>query len=223
MYKRVVGLVLALAIAPLAIAAEPWIEGRHYYRLVPVRPISTPPGTVEVIEVFSYACPACDAFRPMLEALRTKLPAKVRYVYVAASFLAAEDWPMFQRAFYTAQRLQIAERSHAAMFAAIWQSGELAVVDPRSHRLRSPAPTIEDAAAFYERAAGVKASRFLEVAQSFSVDRDMRSADELVKSCKVLGTPTLIINGKYRVDVESAGDYARLIELARWLIDREAG
>lgn len=223
MWMRVVALVVAIVVGPAAIAADPWTEGRHYYRLEPVRPTSTPPGTVEVVEVFSYACPACDAFRPLLDGLRATLPPKVRVVYLPASFNPGEDWPMFQRAYYAAQHLGVADRTHTAMFAAIWQSGELAVVDPRSRRLKSPLPSIEDAAAFYERAAGLKAAQFLGMAQSFSVDRDMRSADEYVRSCKVDSTPTLVINGKYRLNVESAGSYPRMIEIARWLIARETG
>jgi thiol:disulfide interchange protein DsbA len=212
---------LAVLVAPLAHAADNWVEGRHYFRLEPVRQISTPPGTVEVIEVFSYACPACDAFRPLLDGLRASLPPQVRVVYVPASFNAAEDWPTFQRGYFAAQRLGIAEKTHTAMFAAIWKSGELAVVDEQSHRVKSPAPTIEDIAAFYARTAGVKATQFVEVAKSFAVDRDMRGADDLVKSCRVDSTPTLLINGKYRADASSAGGFQQLVELARWLIARE--
>lgn len=223
MFKRVVALLLTLAVAPLAIAADPWIEGRHFYRLEPVRPISTPAGTIEVVEVFSYACPACDAFRPLFDGLRATLPPKVKVVYMPASFNAAEDWPMFQRAYFAAKRLGIDEKTHTAMFAAIWQSGELAVVDPRTRRLRSPAPALEDAAAFYEKNAGVKPAQFLGMAHSFSVDLDVRSADEYIRSSKVDSTPQLIINGKYRISGEAAGSFPRMIEVARWLIAREGG
>ena len=96
MLMRAAGLMLALSVAvtPLAHAADAWTEGRHYYRLQPARPTSTPAGTVELIEVFSYACPACNVFRPMLEGLKSSLPGKVRFVYVPASFNPAEETSM---------------------------------------------------------------------------------------------------------------------------------
>jgi len=61
---------------------------------------STPPGTVEVIEVFSYACPACNSFRPLLDGLKASLP-KVKLAYVAASFRPDEDWLVFQARLFT--------------------------------------------------------------------------------------------------------------------------
>ena len=38
-----------------------WIEGKHYFRIDPPQPTSHP-GKIEVTEVFSYGCPACNAF-----------------------------------------------------------------------------------------------------------------------------------------------------------------
>jgi thiol:disulfide interchange protein DsbA len=43
-----------------------------------------------------------------------------------------------------------------------------------------------------------------------------------VKAYEVGETPTLVVDGKYRFTFTSAGGYAQGIELAKWLVAREA-
>jgi hypothetical protein len=145
--------------------AHTWTEGVNYFLINPVRPTSLPPGKVEVTEVFSYACPACNIFVPTMHKLKASLPPNAVLDYLPASFNPSEDWPMFQLAYLTAQTLGVADQTHDAMFNAVWQSGELAVIDPATRGLKSPLPTIEDAAKFYKAKAGVPVDKFLETAK----------------------------------------------------------
>ncbi len=61
--------------------------------------------------------------------------------------------------------LGIEEKTHDAMFDAVWNTGELAVSDPITHQLKKPLPSIEDIARFYARTAGVKPETFLATAK----------------------------------------------------------
>ncbi len=212
----------ALMNASAAPAATAWTEGTNYYLIEPPRPTAVPPGKVEVTEVFSYACPACNAFVPTMHKLKQSLPSNAVLDYVPAAFNTAEDWPMFQLAFCTAQTLGIAEQTQDAMFDAVWGSGELAISDPATGRLKEHMPTIEDAARFYERRAGVPAAKFLSTAKSFAVDLKVRTDEDLVKAYGVDRTPTIVVNGKYRVHVQSAGGPDQLIELVKWLVAKES-
>jgi protein dithiol oxidoreductase (disulfide-forming) len=83
-------------------------------------------------------------------------------------------------------------------------------------------PTIEDAAGFYERRAGVPAAKFLSTAKSFAVDLKVRGDEALVASYRVDRTPTIVVNGKYRLYVQSAGGIDELIELVKWLVAKES-
>lgn len=213
---------LALVAVTSAGYCDDWSAPRNYQVLVPPQPTAVAPGKIEVTEVFSYACPACDHFYPIADKLRSSLPPNAEMDFVPASFNAAEDWPVFQRAYLTAQIMGIDKRTHDAMFDAIWKSGELAVVDEQTNRVRSPAPTIEDVAKFYERTAGVKAETFVATAKSFAVDVKIRQAEQLIKAYGVTGTPTIIVNGKYRLDVASAGGYQQVIDLVKWLVTKES-
>jgi thiol:disulfide interchange protein DsbA len=203
-------------------AAQTWIQGRHYLLLSPAQPTSVPAGRVEVMEVFSYACPACNGFQPVIDRLRHSLPPEAQMVFLPAAFNTAEDWPMFQRAYFTAQSLGIAERTHQEMFDAVWKTGELAVSDPATHRLKDPQPSIEDAARCYQRMTGVKPDVFLSAARSFAVDAKIRAADAQIAAMQVPGTPCIVVNGKYRVNLDSLSSIDDLVDLVRYLVAKES-
>lgn len=213
---------MLFATMPAAQAAD-WEQGIHYYLIVPPQPTQVPAGKIEVTEVFSYACPACNSFYATIDKLKSSLPANAELDFVPASFNQAEDWPMFQRAYLAAQILGIDKRTHDAMFDAIWKTGELAILDPRTNRLKVPSPDIQDAAAWYAKTAGVKPEAFVAAANSFGVDSRIRQSDQLIKDCRVESTPTIIVNGKYRLTPQSAGGPEQVIELVNWLVAKESG
>jgi thiol:disulfide interchange protein DsbA len=173
-----------------------------------------------VTEAFSFGCSACNSFYPVMERLKASLPTNAEVVYLHASFRSDEQWPIFQRAFYTAQVLKLAEQTHKAMFDAIWKGGELALRDPKTSKPRKP--TIDDAARFYNRVAGVDVQKFLAVAKGFTVEGKVRRADKLMRDYGVDSTPTIIVNGRYRLTAQSAGGEQELIQLVNWLVAKES-
>ncbi len=211
-----------------AVAAAPfvdngkWVEGKNYFLIDPAQPTSHP-GKIEVTEVFSYGCPACNGFHSTAEQIAKSLPPNAVMNYLAASFRPDENWPMYQRAFYAAQALDLVGKTHDAMFDAVWKSGELSTYNLKASGLKqhSAWPTIEDAAKFYAKY-GVDPQEFVGVANSFTVNTKMKRADDLMKAYGVDSTPTMIVNGKYRFTASSAGGYAQSIELTQWLVAKEA-
>ncbi|TLZ10093.1 MAG: thiol:disulfide interchange protein DsbA/DsbL [Gammaproteobacteria bacterium] len=224
MERFVAALLAVAAFAPVSDArtAQTWIEGRNYVLLTPTQATSVPAGSIEVMEVFSYGCIACNSFQPVMERLRRNLPPNAQIVLLPASFNTGEDWPMFQRAYFAAWILGVADRTHRAMFDAIWKTGELAVSDPVTHRLKTPQPSLEDAARCYARIAGINPGAFLATARSFAVDMKIRAADAQVAAMQVPGTPCIVVNGKYRVNMDSLGNNDELIELVRFLVTKES-
>jgi thiol:disulfide interchange protein DsbA len=200
--------------------APNWVQGRNYFLVAQPQPTNLPRGKVLVTEVFSYACPACNQFRPYMQKLVKSLPGNAVVDYVPASFNPSEDWPMFQKAYVTAQTLGIADRTHEAMYDAVWTTGELATMD--GNTLKSRMPTIEDAARFYQKQTGVPAAKFLETAKSFGVDTQVRHDEDLMKAYGIDRTPTVVVNGKYRVTVQEAGGAEQLVALVGFLVGKES-
>jgi thiol:disulfide interchange protein DsbA len=215
-------LLLALWFTGAAHAADTWTQGKNYFLIDPPRAQAVAPGKVEVTEVFSYACPACNLFQPFMHQLQKSLPANAVLDYLPAAFNPSEDWPMFQLAFFTAQTLGIAAQTQDAMFDAVWKTGELAVMDAAPERIKSRLPTIEDAARFYNRSTGVTVEKFLSTAKSFAVDVKVRSAEDAIQAYGVDRTPTIVVGGKYRLHVQSAGGNDEVIELVKWLVAKES-
>jgi thiol:disulfide interchange protein DsbA len=213
--------VLALALSLPARGAQVWTEGVNYFLIQPARATALPPGKIEVTEVFSYACPACNIFQPTMHKLKQVMPANVVVDYLPAAFNTAEDWPMFQLAYVTAQILGVDQQTHDAMFDAVWKGGDLSITDSATRALKSRMPSIEDAAKFYSQHAGVPAEKFIATSKSFSADLKVRTDQDLIMGYKVDRTPTVIVNGKYRLHVESAGGTDQLIELVKYLVAKE--
>jgi thiol:disulfide interchange protein DsbA len=214
----------ALSFAPAAMiqAAQTYTEGTDYVRLRAAQHTSVPAGKVEVMEVFSYGCPVCNTWEPVIQKLRSSLPPSAQMVYLPASFVPAEDWPMFQRAYLAADALGIAARTHEAVYDAVWKTGELATLDQTTGHLKSRQPSLEDAARCYARIAGVSPAAFLAAAKSFTVDMKVRAADAQVRAMEVPGTPCIVVNGKYRVLLEPLKNKEQLIDVVNYLVAKES-
>jgi thiol:disulfide interchange protein DsbA len=213
-----------LLLSPItwANAATQWTEGVNYFAVPVAKPSTLPRGQVEVTEVFSYGCPACNAFLPTMHKLEKSLPANAVVDYVAAAFNPAEDWPMFQTAYYTAKALGVAAKAHDKMFDAVWSTGQLATFDPTTHRLKDPQPSIADAARFYHETTGIPVQTFLDTAKSFDVYTQTHTADQLIFDYQADSTPTIVVAGKYRLTAQSAGGADQLIALVDWLVAKES-
>ncbi len=200
-----------------------WVEGKDYFRIDPAQPKAVATDKIEVLEVFSYACPACNAFHTTMDQIEKSLPANAVVHYLPAAFRPDENWPVYQRAFYAAEALGVRAKAQDAFFDATWKTGETATYDLNTGRPKPKGawPTIEDIAKFYAKF-GVDPKEFVAVANSFSVNTKMKQADDLIKAYGVPGTPAIVVDGKYRFSPSDVHTNQRAIELTQWLVAKEA-
>ena len=170
-------------------------------------PVATP-GKVEVLEVFSYACPHCAHFQPYAEKLKASLPANAQFSLLPADF--QERWVMFARGFYAAQALGLVEKTHQALFDALWRDN-------------LPITSLDQLADFYAQN-GADKNNFLSTAQSFVIEGDLAQIRQKEAAYGVDSTPTLIIDGKYRVVAESARKigFEEMVQIAQYLVAQES-
>jgi thiol:disulfide interchange protein DsbA len=57
---------------------------------------------------------------------------------------------------------------------------------------------------------------------SFGVDVKIRQAEQIMRAWQIDQTPTMIVDGKYRITTQSAGGDQQLIDVTRWLIAHES-
>jgi len=185
-----------------------WQEGQDYFLIEPPQPTATG-DKIEVLEVFSYACPHCAHFQPNVEELKSKLPASAQFVLLPAVFQPA--WEPFARAFYTAKALRVLDKTHQALFDSI-------------HRDHAPLRTIEDLANLFYANYGVTPGTFLSTATSFVVEGELARGNALVRDDHIDATPSLIINGKYRVtgNAEHGIGFPEMVQITLDLVNKEA-
>ena len=199
------------AAKPATAAAAPtrdWQLGADYFLIDPRVPTTTG-DKVEVVEVFSYACPHCAHFQPTMDELKAKLPANAQIVLLPAVF--NPQWEPFARAFYTARSLGVLDKTHAALFEALHtQHQQLFSIDALAND-------------FYAKY-GVDPKSFLATANSFVTDSQIANGSNLVKAYGIGSTPTLVINGKYRVEMNAEKKIGpnEALEIALTLVKQEA-
>ncbi|MDR3388581.1 MAG: thiol:disulfide interchange protein DsbA/DsbL [Rudaea sp.] len=188
-------------------APRQWQAGQDYFLIEPQKAMTG--DKIEVLEVFSYACPHCAHFQPYAEELKSKLPANAHFDLLPAVFNA--QWEPFARAFYTAKSLGLLDKTHQALFDAI-------------HRDHQPLHSIDDLANLFYANYGANPGNFLSTANSFVVEADLARGNDLVRDYHVDATPSLIVNGKYRVTglSERGIGFPEMVQIALDLVKQEA-
>ena len=203
--KIVAGIfLLALAIGAHAQAFE---AGVHYQPLpVPVQTSNN--DAIEVVEVFSYACVHCYNFDPLLTTWVTQQGNAVEFRRTPAIF--NPTWEQLAQAYYTAEALEVTDQVHGALFEAIHVTGQ---------DVRDP----EVLAELFNERAGVDPVEFAKVFSSFGVRSKVQQASARGRAYRVTGVPSLIVNGKYRVDGRMAGGSENMLLVVDFLIEKERG
>ena len=191
--------------SPQAVAQSsgPDIEGK--YELLQPPQLTETGDRIEVVEVFWYGCPHCYTFLPMMEAYDIAKPEYVEVRRLPAIF--RESWAAHARAYYTARLLGVTHTTHRPLFEEI-------------HEQRNPTDTRETLAAFFERH-GVDRTTFEQTYDSFAVESLVRKSILMQQRYGVTGTPSVIVNGKYRVTGRLAGSYNDVIAVVMTLVERE--
>lgn len=207
MKKRFMTLMWALLL-PLATsvpAAGSFTEGVNYELIKP--PQHTSSGDkIEVIELFWYGCPHCHRFQAFVDRWRESMPDNVTYVRMPAILRA--DWEIHARAFYAAKALGVLDKIHQPLFDAIHN---------KKQRLFT-----EQALLDFVAGLGIDREKFAGAMHSFGVNLKVRRAREMGRRFGVRATPTMVVDGKYRVapGMAEAG-FETVLNVVDHLIDKE--
>jgi thiol:disulfide interchange protein DsbA len=196
---------LLLALLPLsAFAADP-VAGVDYVEIADGKPYAPLDGKVEVVEVFGYTCIHCAHFQPAVSAWHKKQPSWVRFTPVPAAF--GGFWTPYARAYYAAAKLRVLAKTHDAMFKALHEQGSLPIQNASSNEI-----------ATWYASYGVDPQAFVAAMESPATDLLLERSKAFALATGIEGTPTLVVNGKYRV---TAGSFEDTLRIADYLITRE--
>jgi thiol:disulfide interchange protein DsbA len=175
-----------------------------YDLIKPAQPTETE-GKIEIIDVFWYGCPHCYQFMPTMEAYEINKPDYVEVRRMPAIFRPL--WELHARAFYTADLLGVTDKLHRPIFEAM-------------HKQKRQLDTREALIKFFGEH-GVSQTDFEKTYDSFAVESLIRKSHVMQGRYGVRGTPSVIVNGKYRVSASKAGGYDGMLKVIQALVEQE--
>ena len=207
MKRREFTLAAAAAALPGLLALPAHAQsGKGYIELSPRAPVDAPAGQIEVVEFFSYGCPHCMHFEPIMDAWVKTLPKDVAFRRVHVGFQSSFE-PL-QKIFYS---LEAMGQVNAAMQNKVFKALQ-------EERIRLDKPEVLFP---WIAKQGIDQAKFKAQYKGFGVATQIRKAKALQDAYKVEGTPALGVAGRYYTDGSMAGGFERMIQLVNQLIEQE--
>lgn len=180
-----------------------WVEGTHYQVIR-----STATQTPEITEYFSFWCPHCFAFEPIVAKLKSGLDSTVEFKKVHVNFMRFTTQQIQNdatRALVVARQLGIEEKMIEAIFKYI-------------HITRGSVTGFNDLRDLFI-ANGVAPEDFDKVATSFNVNSQLMKNNNTVDEFKanLNGVPNFIVNGKYQATFTKGMTNDDVVELLIYL------
>jgi thiol:disulfide interchange protein DsbA len=180
-----VGAALAISLPVMAQTA-----GMEYTPISPAQQTDEP-AKIEVLEFFSYGCPHCSDFHPLLSAWVAKLPGDVVFKRVPVSF-GRGAWANIARLYYALEATGDLARLDGEVFKAV-HSDRINLFEEKN--------ILE-----WVAKKGVDQKKFSETFNSFGVMSKVKRGDQLAQAYKISGVPSLAVDGKYMVAGKDFGE-----------------
>ncbi len=204
MPRRPLLLLAPVALLCLLLAQRLAAQADDYFRVLDPPQPPGPPGKIEVIEFFSYGCPHCAEFAPLVSTWTSTLPRDVVFRRVPVGF-NRPAWVNLQRAWYALVASGDVATLDAALFKAIHEQ----------HLQLFDAESLTD----WVGKNGGHADKFAAAYASFGVNNQTVQADETAERYHIDSIPTLAVNGEYAAQgstfSEILANTSRLIDKVR--------
>ncbi|MEZ9368702.1 thiol:disulfide interchange protein DsbA/DsbL [Shewanella sp. 10N.286.51.B2] len=198
--KKALLMAAALLLAPMAATAADYKEGVHY-TVINEGPATSKP---EITEFFSFFCGHCYSFsKTVVPKIEATLPEGVAFNQAHVEFIGADMGVEMSRAFAIAHQLNVEKKVEPAIFAAI-------------HDKKQRFTNLNDIRMVFI-ANGVDGKDFDAAAKSFMVNAQMSKMKRDTQNAKISGVPSLVVNGKYRVEAGAIKSYDELLDIAYYL------
>lgn len=198
-------LLMPLLAFSISACAEKYTEGQQYTKVS-----DTVSAKAEVREYFSFYCQHCFRFEPFMETVQKNLSSNVKFERNHVDFLRAASpkiQAMLSKGVVVAEQLGMEKKLIAALFNYI-------------HVQRAVITSEKDIRNIFVLN-GADGDKFDKLMKSFSVNSQAKSMkkhqDTMSKSGALKSVPTIIVNGKYRINVKELDknnfeqDYQNLI------------
>ncbi|MDO6544365.1 DsbA family protein [Photobacterium sanguinicancri] len=187
--------IASAALLSFSVQAAKFTEG-DYYKVLDLPKSSTP----IVTEYFSFFCPHCNSFEPMIKELKKTLPENAKFQKNHVSFMGGPMGKSLSKAYATSLTLGIDDKMTPVLFNRI-------------HGMQNaPRNDAELRQIFLDE--GVKAEDYDGAFNSFAVNSMVNRYNKAFQDSGLTGVPAVVVNNKYLVqtgEIESADEYFELV------------
>ncbi|WP_100753423.1 thiol:disulfide interchange protein DsbA/DsbL [Vibrio salilacus] len=196
--KKLFALVATVMLSFTAHAAQ-FSQGEHY-KVLDLEGSKKP----TVTEFFSFYCPHCKSFEPIIQQLKAQLPEEAKLQKNHVSFMGGNMGESMSKAYATMLVLKVEDKMVPVMFNRI-------------HNMRkAPKDDAELRQIFLDE--GVDAQKFDAAFNGFAVDSMVRRFDKQFKDSGLSGVPAVIVNNKYLVEAQSIKTLDEYFDLVNYLL-----
>lgn len=203
MKKVYAALGLFLLFSLQACAQELWQEGEHY--IVVSEDASEKP---QITEFFSFWCPHCYNFEPLVKQMKDKIDSDVTFTKVHVNFMG-----------FTGPDVQDSATKAMLVARAMGREEELNLaVFKHIHVQRGIVAGQDDLEKIF-LASGVEPEEYKKNATSFIINSQLKKNNDTISEYRshISGVPNFIVNGKYQAKFtrDMSGD--DFVDLVVWL------
>lgn len=199
--KKLFALVATVMLSLSAQAAQ-YKEGEHY-KVLDLEASKKP----TVTEYFSFFCPHCNTFEPIIQQLKAQLPKDTKFQKVHVSFMGGSMGAPMSRAYATMVVLKAEDKMIPVMFNRI-------------HNMRKPPQNEQELRQIFLDQ-GIDAKKFDAAFKGFAVDSMARRFDKQFEQSGLTGVPAVIVNNKYLVEAQGLKTIDEYFELVNFLVSKK--
>ncbi|MGR5410336.1 thiol:disulfide interchange protein DsbA/DsbL [Vibrio sp. PNB22_8_1] len=196
--KKLFALFSMLMLSLSAHAAQ-FKEGEHY-KVLDLEASKKP----LVTEFFSFYCPACNRFEPIIQQLKKQLPENVKLQKNHVSFMGGNMGISMNKAYATIVVLNVEDKMVPVLFNRIHNMG------------KAPRDEVELRQIFIDE--GIDAKKFDAAFKGFAVDSMAHRMDKQFENSGITGVPAVVVNNKYLIQAQSIKSTDEYFALVNYLL-----
>ncbi|EWH08914.1 thiol:disulfide interchange protein DsbA [Catenovulum agarivorans DS-2] len=204
--KKLTSLLFALVLFPLAACAEQFKEGTHYTVLA--KAATAQP---EVKEFFSFYCPHCYSFEPIVAKIKQDLPADASFKKSHVDFMPRNNKPVAQGLGKSLAALELLKAEDAGV-AAIFN---------HLHKDKKRFASMAEVRDVVVNKAGVEPTKYDSAYNSFMAAGRANQMQTEQRSFNIRSVPTFIVNGKYQIELGSVKSEEEYVALVKFLLNKK--
>lgn len=183
--------------------SEEFIAGKDYQILGSSTKIDPSKSQISVMEFFSYGCPWCYRIEPSLTAWVRKQGKLITFIRIPVVF--HREWLYYAKAYYTARLLGLEDKLSLLLFKAV--QDERQSLDSNQAMIN------------FFMAQGVdKATVTSAFEYSPTIDMQISSGAALMSRLQINAVPAIVIDDRYKIDLQMAGGEARFFQVLDFII-----